>query len=290
MSEQPDRPVLVFGATGNQGGAVARRLLADGYPVRAFARHADGPAAKSLATAGAELVVGDLADRAALERAVKGAHGVFCVLPFYLTKQAEETRIGQQVADVAKAAGVEHFVYSSAAGAPRNTGVPHIESKWLIEQHIRYIDLPFTILRPVAFNNSLWPYRAQAIKEGILADARPGSSRVPQVSEEDFAAFVSMALTDPGAWIDRALEVASDVVTVAELAGIFTRVLGRPVEHVQIPWTETRAAYGGEISRLMRWVDSVGSDVDMPALATAYPWLTPLETWLGQHGWSADAA
>jgi uncharacterized protein YbjT (DUF2867 family) len=110
---------------------------------------------------------------------------------------------------------------------------------------------------------------------------------VPQLAEEDFARFVALAVHEPGDWIDRALDLASDVVTVNELAGILSRVLNRPVRHVRTPWTQLRADYGGEITRLTRWVDSVGSDVDMRAMATDFPWLTPLETWLTAHGWAA---
>ncbi len=278
------RPVLVLGATGNQGGAVARTLLADGHPVRAFVRDPGGAPGRALADAGAELVVGDLGDRAALLRGAGGVHGLFYVLPFFATEQARETELGRQVADVARTAGVEHFVYSSAAGAHRNTGVPHIESKWLVEQHVRYIDLPFTVLRPVAFNNSLAPHREPALRDGVLSDPRAGSSRVPEIAEDDFARFVSLALREPDTWIDRAVDVAGDVVTVSQMAEIFGRVLGRPVEHVRTGWTRTRATRGGEITRLVRWVEDVGSDVDVAAMTDAYPWLTPLERWLADHG------
>jgi len=283
------RPVLVLGATGNQGGAVARRLTDDGIAVRAFARDAASSGAAALQRLGAEIIEGDLQDTDALERAAKGAYGVFCVLPFFTSHQQQETRIGMAVADAAKAAGVEHFVYSSAAGAHRSTGVPHLDSKWLVEQHIRYIDLPATVLRPVAFNNSLLPYRDPALRDGVLSDSRPGHSRVAQIAEEDFAAFVSLALREPDEWLDVNTDVASDIVSVAELAAVIGRVLDRPVRHEQIGWTYTRAAYGGEIARLMRWVDAVGTDLDIIAFRARFPWLTPLETWMRAHDWAGQA-
>lgn len=80
-SASPDPPILVTGATGNQGGATARRLLAGGRPVRALVRDSAAPAAAALAAAGAELVRGDLDNLASLAQALDGAAAVFGVPP-----------------------------------------------------------------------------------------------------------------------------------------------------------------------------------------------------------------
>ena len=126
------RSVLVTGATGKQGGAVARQLIGKGHHVRALTRDPSKPAAQALAGLGAELAVGNLDDRASLERAIDGVDAVFAVAtPFEEGTQAE-TQQGINVADAAIAAGVQ-LVYSSVANADRQTGIPHFDSKFAVE-------------------------------------------------------------------------------------------------------------------------------------------------------------
>src|SRR5512145_1992688 len=154
-----DKIIAVTGATGQQGGAVARKLLADGWKVRALTRDANKPAAQELASLGAEVVPGDMENRAELAAAFKGAYGVFSVQNFWLPGVGFEGEIrqGKNVADAARAAGVQHLVYSSVGAAHRGMGQKHFESKWMIEQHIHALGIPHTILRPAAFfDNFNW--------------------------------------------------------------------------------------------------------------------------------------
>jgi uncharacterized protein YbjT (DUF2867 family) len=127
------KTVLVTGATGQQGGAVARHLLKrPGFVVRALTRDSAKPAARTLAQSGAEIMRGDLNDPASIRRAMEGAYGVFSVQNFMETGFEGEVRQGKALADAAKAAGVQHFVYTSVVSADRHTGLPHFESKWQI--------------------------------------------------------------------------------------------------------------------------------------------------------------
>ena len=162
------RPVLVCGATGNQGGAVARSLLERGFSVRALSRNPDKPAARTLAGRGAEIVRGDLEDRSSLDRALDGIHGVFSVQNYFEAGYDGEVRQGKALADAAKEAGVEHFVYSSVGSTYRNTGIPQFESKWEVEGHVREVSLPYTILRPVGFMQN-WEWMRDQILSGTLA-------------------------------------------------------------------------------------------------------------------------
>src|SRR5215211_8992041 len=148
-----DKVIAVTGATGQQGGAVARKLLDDGWKVRALTRDTDKPAAQELASLGAEIVAGDMEDRAQLDSAFKDVYGVFSVQNYWLPNVQYEGEIkqGKNVADAVKAAGVEHLVYSSVGSAHRGMGQKHFDSKWIIEQYIHSLDVPYTILRPVAF-------------------------------------------------------------------------------------------------------------------------------------------
>src|SRR6266478_1936502 len=160
-----DRTVLVTGATGRQGGAVVRHMLPKGWKLRALTRNSSSHAAEELARQGVEVVQGDLEDVASLERASRGLYGIYSVQDFWAVGAKREVQQGKNLADVAKQAGVEHFVYSSVGGAERNSGIDHWESKWEIEKYIRKLGLPATMLRPAAFMEN---YYNDQVEIGIL--------------------------------------------------------------------------------------------------------------------------
>src|SRR4051794_6390057 len=112
MEERKERKtVLVVGATGRQGGAVASHVLKKGFGVQALVRDPQKPRARALTESGIELVQGDLNDHASLERALDGTYGVFSVQNFSQAGYDGEIRQGTAIADLAKKVGVEHFVY-----------------------------------------------------------------------------------------------------------------------------------------------------------------------------------
>ena len=149
--------VLVTGGTGSQGGATVTHLLAaKKVRVRVLTRNLESPKAKSLAARGVELVKGDFEDVASLRTALAGVSAAFSVQQW--TEKggtAAEELNGKRFADAIKASGSPHLVYSSAEGVERKSGLGHYESKWAIEQHIRDLNLPATILRPVGFMDTL---------------------------------------------------------------------------------------------------------------------------------------
>ena len=145
------RNVLVAGATGQQGGAVVRALIARGHRVKAISRKPDSDGAKRLAAAGVEVVAGDLNDGASVARAVEGVDTMFLMGNSYEAGTEAETRQGITVADAAKAAGIGHLIYSSVGDADKKTGIPHFDSKYLVEKHIAGLGIPYTISAPVAF-------------------------------------------------------------------------------------------------------------------------------------------
>ena len=169
--------IAVIGATGQQGGAVARHLLKQGWHVRALTRDTHKPAAQALAQMGAEIVPGDLDNPSELAAAFKSAYGVFSVQNYWLPNVGfdGEVRQGKDVVNVAQEANVKHLVYSSVEAAHRGMGQKHFESKYLIEQHIKAIDIPYTILRPAAFmENTLWN------RQKILEGAYPSWGLAPE--------------------------------------------------------------------------------------------------------------
>jgi uncharacterized protein YbjT (DUF2867 family) len=145
------RSVLVTGATDQQGGAVARALLSRGRRVKALTRKPDSDAARQLMSAGADLVTGDLGDAASVLKAASGVSTMFLMGNSYEAGTEEETRQGIIAAEAAKAAGVGHLIYSSVADANKKTGIPHFESKYLVEKHVAGLGIPYTISAPASF-------------------------------------------------------------------------------------------------------------------------------------------
>jgi uncharacterized protein YbjT (DUF2867 family) len=200
-----DGIVLVTKATGRQGGSVAHQMLAQGWKLRALSRDPAGAAAKAVADQGVEVVRGDLEDPASLEAAIRGVYGVYSVQDFWAVGVKREVRQGKNLADAARKAGVAHFVYSSAGGAERNSGVDHFESKWEVEKHIRKLGLPATVLRPVAFMENYYIDQVEVgILKGKLMDPIRGDKRPIRRSRSMISAplrrWLSAALKISWAW------------------------------------------------------------------------------------------
>ena len=278
--------IAVTGATGQQGGAVARKLLAEGWKVRALTRDLDKPAAQELKALGAEMVPGDMEDRAQLVAAFQGAYGAFSVQNFWIPGVGFEGEIrqGKNVADAAKAAGVQHLVYSSVGAAHRGMGQKHFDSKWLIEQHIHSLDIPYTILRPVAFFENFNWERAAILNGTFNAlGLRPEKER-QLISVEDIAIFTVLAFANPGEYRGKTIELAGDALTESQLADTFAKVIGRPV-NLNLP-TEG-AAWGDaeEMTAMFNFFNGEAYDADIPALRNLHPGLLTLEQYLRKNGW-----
>ena len=280
-----ERLILVCGATGKQGGAVARSLLERGFRVRALTRDPQKPEAQALAEQGAEVVQGYMEDRSAVDQVlVEGVYGVFSVQNFWETGYDGEVQQGKTVADAARAAGVDHFVYSSVGSAHRKTGIPHFDSKWEIEEHVRQIGLPFTIFRPTFFMQN-WEWTREMILGGTLAQPLDQDKPLQQVAAEDIGAFAALAFENPDSWIGREVDLAGDEQSMSEIAETFGRVIGREVSYYQVPWDQFEEQMGEEATLNLRWINDVGYEADIAALRQEYPELTSFERYLRTHGW-----
>ena len=282
------KTILVTGATGQQGGAVTRQLLKQpAFTVRALTRDPTKPAARALAQAGAEVIQGDLDDPASVRRALEGAYGVFSVQNFMEAGFDGEIRQGKLIADAAKAAGVQHFVYSSVVSADRHTGLPHFESKWQIEQDIGQGGLSHTILRPAFFMQNWYSYMREPIQNGTLPLPLNPQTPLQQISVEDIGAFAALAFQNPSKWHGRTIELAGEELTMLRVAELLTRALGRPVRYVQVPWGQFQQNAGQEMTRMYRWFNEIGYHVNIAALRKEYPNLATLEKVLSQQDWAA---
>ncbi|WP_040693383.1 NmrA family NAD(P)-binding protein [Nocardia vinacea] len=282
-------PILVTGATGKQGGATARRLLADGIAVRALVRDPQAPAARALADAGAELATGDFDTPATLDAAVAGARGVFLVPPAAFGPNGwqadlEATR-GIATIDAAKHAGVEQIVFTGVASMTDNAAWGQA-GKSSIEEAAAASGLRYTLLRPVRFmeNYVLRGSPVDGIIDGVHKHLFPADQPLQMIAIDDIAAFAALAFADPDSFHGRTLELAGDAITpVAALAAI-TRATGYPVRYHEL--TEAEAdGIGEQIGNTWRLLrESAGWHADIPALREIYPALSTLESWLSATG------
>jgi uncharacterized protein YbjT (DUF2867 family) len=284
------RSVLVSGATGQQGGALARVLLEKGHSVRAFVRRPDSPEAKELERSGAELTVGDFEDPPMMEEAARGMDAVFVVATPFEAGTEAETRHGIAAADAAKAAGIEHLVYSSVADADKDTGIPHFESKREVEKHIEGLGIPYTIVAPVYFmENLLAPWTVPQLKEGRLPMALPASRPLQQIALSDIASFTALVLQDREEFVDRRVDIASDELAGEEVVEVLTRITGREIDYVELPLEQVRQAMGEDGARMFEWFDRVGYSADIEALRREHSevgWHT-FEEWAKEQDWGA---
>ncbi|MBD2120424.1 NmrA/HSCARG family protein [Trichocoleus sp. FACHB-262] len=284
QSTNTERLILVTGATGNQGSAIARHLLQRGnFKVRALVRDPNKPAAQALQQAGAELAVGDLNDRASLERALQGAYGVFS-LQIFQDGVDTEIRQGKAVADAASSAGIQHFVYSSVGSAERNTGIPHFDSKFQVEEYIRAGELPYTILRPVFFFYNYNMMRSM-VETGTLFQPLSPETKLQQLSEEDYGEMVADVFDRPADFMNGEIELASVDMTMPEIAAAFSRVLGKTVQYQQIPFEAFEQQIGEELTIMYRWFENVGYAADLAQLQRDFSAQTDFEAYLRDHGW-----
>jgi uncharacterized protein YbjT (DUF2867 family) len=284
-----EKIILVTGAMGHQGNAVARTLAAEGWRVRALVRDPLKQAARMLAIRGIDLVKGDLTDRASIDKALKGAYGVFGVFTWAAKGVKGEIRQGKALADAAKAARIKHFVYSSAVGADRKTGVPGFDGKWEIEQHIRKIGLPATIFRPAFFMYNFEAADIQKnIMEGVFTLALKADRPVQMLAVEDLAIFVNLAFKKPEEYIGKAIDLAGVELTMTEAAEAFSRAVGKPVRFIEQSIAEVRR-FNKDMARMFEWLNENRGHADIPALRSLHPGLMTLDTWLRWAGWARAA-
>ena len=282
--------VLVSGATGQQGGALARVLLEKGHRVRAFVRRPASPEAAELERLGAELAQGDFEEPSTIERAAGGMDAVFVVATPFEAGMEAETRHGIAAADAAKAAGVSHLVYSSVANADKDTAIPHFDSKRRVEEHIEGLGIPYTIVAPVYFmDNLLAPWTLPQLKEGRFPMALPSSRPLQQIALSDIAAFAGVVLENREEFEGRRMDIASDERAGEEVAEVLTRVTGHEIHYVELPLEQVRQAMGEDGARMFEWFDRVGYSADIATLRQDHPevgWHT-LEDWAREQDWSA---
>jgi uncharacterized protein YbjT (DUF2867 family) len=280
--------VLVTGATGQQGGHVVRELLSHGHGVRALTRKPESANAAALAKLGVTVVAGDFEDRGSLERAARGVDAVFAMATPAEGGEKAETREGINIVHAAAAARVSHLVYSSVAGADRDSGVPHFDSKFEVEKELRKSGVPFTIIAPVFFmDNFLSPWMAAGIAKGSIAMALPATRRLQQIAVADIAKFATLVIERRDEFLGKRIDIASDELTGMTSAAVISKASGRHIAYTAVPIDAARKQ-SADVALMFEWFERVGYDADVVGLRSLYPevgWHR-FSDWTREQNWS----
>ncbi|XP_047421559.1 nmrA-like family domain-containing protein 1 [Sciurus carolinensis] len=235
--------ITVFGATGAQGGSVAKALLeSKHFAVRALTRDVTRPKALELQGLGAEVVKGDLNDKASVETALKGAYGAFVVTNFWehFSKDKEVCQ-GKLVADTAKRLGLKHVVYSGLENVEQLSGgklrVPHFDGKGEVEEYFWSIGVPMTSVRLAAyFENFLTSWKPAKAPDGDYYTLALPMGDVPMdgISVADIGAAVSSIFNSPEEFIGKAVGLSAEALTTQQYADVLSKSLGKDVRDAKI--------------------------------------------------------
>ena len=257
--------ILVTGATGQQGGAVARCLLSQRQNVRALTRN---PAkAEELKRQGAEVVAGDLNNRDSVDSAVRGVNKILLITTPFEAGMDAEVQQAINVVDAAKTAGVDHLVYHSVAAANEETGIPHFETKWKVEQHIRETGISYTIIRPVFFMENFYsPWFLPMIRQGKLVLPMPVDRPLQMISLRNIGEFGAAALMRKEEFCGKEIAIAGDELTLDKAMKLLSEALGKTITYEQLPDEKAAETFGPDFAKMFSWFTEVGYSVDIPTL------------------------
>ncbi len=277
--------IAVFGATGQQGGAVVDALLKIGkWPVRGITRNPDSEKALMLRSKEVEVVRGDLNDPESVSAALTGVQGVFSIQVVTEENGAStERRQAIGVVDTAKRLGIKHLVYGSSADIGKRPFPGGTDVKAEVETYLRSSGVPFTITRPSSFMENFNRSRG-AIEAGTLPQAFAPSGHQDLVAVADIGQAAAAAFDRPNDFVGQSVELAGDRLSQQEIIDTFSRVLGRPVRSVAVDRERMPAPYRA----LLDWLEeNDGHRVDHPD-AIRHRWglsLIRLDEWIRIQGW-----
>lgn len=284
----PNGVTLVTGATGQQGDAVARALLAAGRTVRALTR--DFARAETLIEAGARVVVGDMVDAEQVKRAFQGVDSAFLMGTPYADGPEAEWRQLTTCIDAAHAAGVQHVVYSSVQRAADLTDVPHYAQKSRAEEYLRASGLAWTMLRPVFFMDN---FGADALAGNLLAGRlhapMPPHVTTQLVAVDDIGRAAAAALAAPEVWTGKTLDLAGDALTWEEIAAAIGTAIGRNVDFYPLPPEWVAESMGADYAAYYDWLWKEGFTADVGAMLETLGFQPrDFATYLSQARWTLD--
>lgn len=278
------RTIVVAGATGLQGGAVARRLLFEGWAVRALTRNPGSEKAQALSALGAEVAQADMDDPGTLAPVFSGVYGVYNVQNPMISGEEGEIRQGKNVAEAAARAGVAHLVYGSAGTGARGTGIPSWETKLVVEDHMKSLGLPLTVLRPMAFMELMTEKKFFPAVGAwqVMPIMMGGARKVGWLCAEDLGRVAARVFADPQTFTGREISLASDVRSIDECRQIYREVMGKDPPRYPVPaWLFAKFGFAGkDLSRMWRWLRTEEIDLDTGRTRQILPDALSVREWL----------
>jgi len=275
------RLIVVTGATGRQGGAVTRSLLADGWHVRALTRNAQSEKAKAVSALGAEVVQGNMEDRESLRSAFQGAYGVYSVQNPMISGEEGEIRQGKHVADTAKEAGVQHLVYGST-GFGKPTGIGSWDSKLQVEAFMKSLGIPLTILRPKAFTDIMTDktFYPQVSTWYLMPKFMGADRSVGLLSTYDLGIIAAKVFASPERFIGQDIPLASDVKSIAQSRVIYRDVMGKKPSRFPMPVWMFKRFVGTDLITMWQWLEKSDVHFDTEPTFAIHPDALSVEAWL----------
>jgi len=274
--------IFVTGATGNQGGAVARWLINNGYRIKVLTRNPYSPRAQHLRKLKAEIIQGDLNDPKKFRGHLRGVDGLFSVQTFFDGVQ-KEIKQGCQLVDLAKEYNISHFLYSSVSGADLQTGIPHWESKFKVESYLKSSGLNFTIIRPCSlFENFLIPQVHQRLLKGKLVSPVNGDVVQQFIAAGDIGRLSLRIFADVKKYNGTTITLASEQMNLEHAASIFSDELGKRIEYQKLPMIITRLVMGKKLYNMFKWINENNAVFikDLNGLKKEYPDMMTLRDWI----------
>lgn len=281
--------VLVTGATGQQGGAVAKALIQKGHRVRGITRNVSSEKAKALASAGAEMVAGDFTHPESLISAAAGVDSIYAMTTPFESGMEAETAQGLALIKAAKAADVGHLVYSSVGNADEPTGIPHFDSKFEVEKALIESGVPYSISAPVYFmDNLLSPWTLPGLKDGTLSAAMPGDRMLQQVSVANIGGFAVALLERREQVFGQRFNIAGDELTNNKLSAVLSDITGQQINYQGFP-AEAMKAQDEDMGLMYEWFDKKGYSANIATLKKQFPEVDwqDFKTWASNVDWAS---
>jgi len=277
--------VLIAGITGNQGGAVARHLIDKNIKIYGLTRNSTSAKAKELTELGIQILQGDLDDLSSYKNYLENMDTVFFVQAL---EQGSENEIKQGkifLAEVKKQ-GIKHLVYSSVLCADLKTGVPHFDSKYVLEKYIKQNEITHTILRPASFNeNFLNPEITKRILKGKLV--MPLNKNVIQqyISTDDIGKIAAQVINDPKTYKNKTISIATDERSLTEVAEIFSEVLNKKISYQKLPGIITWLVMGKDLRTMFTYMNKNNFKAveDIDTLKNEFIGLGNLKQWIANQ-------
>lgn len=278
--------ITVFGATGGQGGPIAKALLRNGFKVRAVTRTTDGEKAKALRDEGAEVVAGSINDRESVKAAVAGAYGVYLVT----LVSPDEAQVGKAAADECKNAGIQHLVFSGLDSVKDKIGKScmHFDSKSAVEKHLDQIGVPNTSVRyPFYFENFLGFFHFVTAADGTSTITLPMDGPMDAMSVPDGAPIVLEVFKNPQQYIGKKVALSAGRKTIAEYAEIMSKVTGKTIKYNQVSFeqfaNQPNNPFAGELSAMFEYYSKVDTPYDEEFTRRLHPGALTFQQWAEQN-------